>query len=115
MTVGTVIWTSPTGKTYKTLPGSRIFFPAWDTTTAKLAHVSNPGPASPRGIMMPRRRRTRAADGARRLQRERALNAACIAQHTPNAVTERNRTPPPSDIWDIDLTTVACDDDPPPF
>jgi hypothetical protein len=25
---GTVIWTAPTGKTYKTLPGSRIFFPA---------------------------------------------------------------------------------------
>jgi len=24
---GTVIWKSPTGKTYKTRPGSRIFFP----------------------------------------------------------------------------------------
>src|SRR6185312_350657 len=31
---GTVVWTTPTGRTYKTLPGSRIFFPAWDATTA---------------------------------------------------------------------------------
>ena len=27
---GTVVWTAPTGRTYKTLPGSRVFFPAWD-------------------------------------------------------------------------------------
>jgi hypothetical protein len=37
-----VIWKSPTGKTYKSLPCRRIFFPACDTTTApppRLSHV----------------------------------------------------------------------------
>jgi hypothetical protein len=33
-----------TGKTYKTAPGSRIFFPAWKTTTAEL-----PRPATASG------------------------------------------------------------------
>ena len=33
---GTVIWTAPNGRTYTTRPGSRIFFPTWQTTTADL-------------------------------------------------------------------------------
>jgi hypothetical protein len=41
---------------------------------------------SSRGVMMPRRRRTRAADRARRILEERALNDAHVA--------ERNRPPP---------------------
>jgi hypothetical protein len=84
---GTIVWTSPTGHTYTTLPGSRIFFPNWDTTTAKLPppqgslpHIGN------RGLMMPRRRQTRAKDRARRIQEERALNDDLVA--------ERNRPPP---------------------
>ncbi|MGB8795886.1 MAG: HNH endonuclease signature motif containing protein [Mycobacterium sp.] len=85
---GTVIWKSPTGKTYQTAPGSRIFFPAWKTTTAQLPPPL-PTPVakgSGRGVMMPRRRRTRAADRARRILGERALNDAYVA--------ERNRPPP---------------------
>jgi hypothetical protein len=35
---GTLIWTSPSGKKYTTHPGSRIFFPDWDVTTAALPH-----------------------------------------------------------------------------
>ncbi|RDH79032.1 HNH endonuclease [Mycolicibacterium moriokaense] len=31
---GSATWTSPTGKTYVTQPGSRALFPEWDTTTA---------------------------------------------------------------------------------
>jgi hypothetical protein len=58
---GTVIWKSPTGKTY-------------------VAKTSN------RGVMMPRRQRTRAADRTRRILEERALNDAYVA--------ERNRPPP---------------------
>ena len=34
---GTVIWTSPSGKAYTTQPGSRLFFPAWNVTTADLS------------------------------------------------------------------------------
>ena len=72
---GTVIWTSPSGRTYTTKPGSRLFFPMWDTTTADLPP---PPPWRPntehRGLMMPRRRRTRAAEYAARIKAERAHN-----------------------------------------
>jgi hypothetical protein len=72
----TVIWTSPTGKTYTTHPGSRIFFPHWDITTAQLdLPPPNDHPPPPhRGLMMPRRQRTRAADEATRIKAERAHN-----------------------------------------
>ena len=73
---GAVIWTSPTGKTYTTHPGSRIFFPTWNTTTADLppptTDLSLPMTGD-RGLMMPRRKRPRAADDAARIKAERAL------------------------------------------
>jgi hypothetical protein len=87
---GTVHWTAPNGRTYTTRPGSRIFFPAWNVTTAEL-----PAPLTPAndcddcgdpGVMMPKRRRTRAAEIAQRIKCERALNDAHVA--------ERNRPPP---------------------
>jgi hypothetical protein len=81
-----VIWKSPTGRTYQTLPGSRIFFPDWDTTTAPLPRLSPVVQERNRGVMMPKRRHTRAADRARRIHEERALNDAYVA--------ERNRPPP---------------------
>lgn len=71
---GTIVWTAPTGKRYTTQPGSRLFFPDWDVTTAALPRPSTnpPAPAAERGLMMPRRRRTRAADHAARIKAERA-------------------------------------------
>ena len=85
---GTVIWKSPTGKTYKTRPGSRIFFPAWNTTTAELPppRLTPVVPERDRSVMMPRRQHTRTADRTRRILEERALNDAHVA--------ERNRPPP---------------------
>jgi len=85
---GTVIWTAPTGHTYKTLPGSRIFFPAWNTTTAPMPPPRQEQMTTPslKAIMMPRRRRTRSADRAQRIREERAFNDAYVA--------ERNRPPP---------------------
>ena len=72
---GTVIWTAPSGKAYTTQPGSRLFFPTWDVTTAELPSTSKPPPdAEHRGVMMPRRKRTRAADLAAAIQAERDLN-----------------------------------------
>ena len=60
---GTVIWKSPTGKNYKTRPGSRIFFPAWNTTTAELPQQSVPvAQDGNRSVMMPKRQHTRATD-----------------------------------------------------
>ncbi|ORW79466.1 hypothetical protein AWC22_19000 [Mycobacterium riyadhense] len=84
---GTVIWTAPNGRTYTTHPGSRIFFPTWNTTTADLPQTPTPTTTiGDRGVMMPRRQRTRAADLAQRIKCERALNDAHVA--------ERNKPPP---------------------
>ncbi len=72
---GTVIWTSPSGRTYTTKPGSRLFFPNWDTTTADLPPPpKTEAPSASRTLLMPRRRRTRAAEYAARIKAERTEN-----------------------------------------
>ncbi|OHV01771.1 HNH endonuclease signature motif containing protein [Mycobacterium talmoniae] len=85
---GSVVWTSPSGQTYTTYPGSRLLFPRLCTPTGELP---TPPPTQPdtgycRGLAMPLRKRTRAQDRSRRIRAERALNAAHIA--------ERNEPPP---------------------
>jgi hypothetical protein len=56
----TVIWTSPGGHTYTTKPGSQLFYPTWNTTTADIPPPPAPIPtAADRGLKMPRRRQTR--------------------------------------------------------
>ena len=84
---GTVIWTSPTGHKYVTRPGSRLLFPALCVPTGELPVVPTQyrGPGD-RGVMMPKRRRTRAQDRDYRIDAERALNDAHVA--------ERNEPPP---------------------
>ena len=72
---GTLIWTTPTGHTYTTVPGSRLFFPAWGVTTAALPPTAQPPPAECREKRMPTRSRTRAADVAARINAERDRNA----------------------------------------
>ncbi len=72
---GTVVWISPSGRKYLTKPGSRLFFETWDTTTADLPPPSIVVPnTGDRGLMMPRRRRTRAAEYAAWIKAERARN-----------------------------------------
>lgn len=84
---GTIVWTSPTGHTYTTRPGSRLLFPALCLPTGELPSVVRQYRRSGnRGVMMPTRRRTRKQDRARRIDAERALNGACVA--------ERNQPPP---------------------
>ena len=83
----TQTWTSPTGQTYTTEPGSRLLFPSWNIDTGPLPSTPNrPVNAEHRGAMMPVRRRTRAAERQRRIALERAHNDAHIA--------ERNMPPP---------------------
>ncbi len=97
---GTVIWTTPAGKTYTTTPGSRLFFPTWNTTTAELPPMAQPPPGSGRDMQMPKRLRTRAADNAARIRAEREYNAAQRAfDEQPQSAK------PPADYGD----------DPPPF
>ena len=80
---GTIVWTSPTGRTYTTHPGSRILFPGWNTTTAALPGLACP-PADPAhlGFAVPTRCRTREAQRAYRIACERALNDAHVAERT---------------------------------
>jgi hypothetical protein len=72
---GTVIWTSPSGQTFTTHPGSRLLFPTLCRPTAPVTVRANAPSAQPsRGLMMPRRKSTRAQDRATRIQAERARN-----------------------------------------
>lgn len=73
---GTIIWTAPSGHTYRTHPTSKLYFPHWDTATADLPPPANaPPPSAQRALKMPRRRRTRAAEKEARITAERKLNA----------------------------------------
>ncbi|MGZ4583912.1 MAG: DUF222 domain-containing protein [Mycobacterium sp.] len=84
---GTIVWTSPSGQTYTTRPGSRLLFPALCLPTGELPTAATlPVLSAQRGLMMPTRRRTRAQDRAHRIDAERALNDAHVA--------ERNQPPP---------------------
>lgn len=82
---GTVIWTSPSGRTYTTKPGGALFFPRLFAPTQELTLPSSPLHArSPgRGLMMPARRRTRSQERADRIRWERGLNEARAAAHPP--------------------------------
>ncbi|WP_445165819.1 DUF222 domain-containing protein [Mycolicibacterium sp. Dal123E01] len=82
---GAITWTSPTGGTYRTQPGSRLFLPQWNVTTAALPPPKGQPPPTI-GIMMPTRRKTRAAQRAYRIAAERKLN--------DDHVAERNKPPP---------------------
>ena len=96
---GTVIWTSPSGKTYETKPGGAVFFPQLGTPTGELTVATQAcGPVSAqRTAMMPLRRRTRAQDKAYRIALERQHNAARIARRQ------------------LLLSERIARDDPPPF
>ena len=86
---GTVIWTSPTGHTYTTHPGSRLLYPTLCEPTGDLWNGDPPTPAetsSDRGAKMPRRRHTRAHNRTRAITAERHLN--------DDHVIEQTRPPP---------------------
>lgn len=96
---GTVKWTAPTGHTYTTKPGGALFFPTLGTPTGELVlPTSIPPRDANRGLMMPARRRTRAAERATRMAYERAVNEARIAADAARTAAR-----------------IAACNDPPPF
>lgn len=98
---GTIIWTSPSGDTYVTTPGSALLFPTLCAPTAAVTERSIPNdPGGPRTAMMPRRTRTRAQNRAARIDAERRDNR----RDREPRYTYFAALPPPSDV-----------DDPPPF
>ena len=74
---GRIRWTSPAGRTYTTTPGGAIFFPHLATPTEELTNTEPPANPTPgRTLMMPTRRRSRAAERTARIAWERGLNQA---------------------------------------
>jgi len=79
---GTVVWTSPTGHEYRKAPLSRIIVPD------KVIRTPLPAPpprldAPSKGVMMPRRRRTRHQDHAAYIAQQRRLNEQYLAEPPP--------------------------------
>ncbi|WP_369798465.1 DUF222 domain-containing protein [Mycobacterium sp. URHB0044] len=72
---GDVIWTSPSGQTYTTQPGSRLLFPSLSLPTAPVTVTDTPT-AHTAGLTMPRRKTTRAQDRQYRIDDERRRNEA---------------------------------------
>ena len=90
---GTMIWTAPTRQDVQDGPGSRIFFPGWNTATADLPRRDlSAARGIDRGVMMPRRRRTREVDRARRILEERALQRR-LRRRTEQTTTVLRRGP----------------------
>lgn len=102
---GTVIWTSPTGHTYRTLPGSKLLVPQLTvpTGTLPLRRHRDAGCAD-RGAMMPRRKRTRDQDRAHRMDAERRQNQVALQTERRSQVVSFVPAPPGD-----------SDDEPPPF
>jgi hypothetical protein len=75
---GTIIWTSPRGRTYVTEPGSKLLFPSLCTPTAPVTITDEAAEQAQAqhnpGLTMPRRQRTRAQDRAQRIIDDRRLN-----------------------------------------
>ena len=80
---GTIVWTSPGGRTYTTTPGGALFFPQLAVPTGTLTLPSTGAPHPNRGMAMPTRKRTRTQDRAYRVQWERGLNRARYAADPP--------------------------------
>ena len=82
---GTIVFTSPSGRTYTTTPGGALFFPdlATPTETLTVAHADPPPDNPGRTLMMPTRKRTRAAERAARITTARGLNEARWAADPP--------------------------------
>ncbi|WP_204250223.1 HNH endonuclease signature motif containing protein [Mycolicibacterium goodii] len=83
---GTIVWTSPSGREYTTVPASsrRLSITELAKPTGELNLPTTPVPtADPdlRGLKMPKRRRTRAQNLARTIVAERKLNDDLVAEH----------------------------------
>jgi hypothetical protein len=80
---GTVIWRSPSGRTYTSKPLGARFFPQLATPTETLVLPNSPPPSPHRTLAMPLRKRTRTQDRATRVEYERGLNRARYAADPP--------------------------------
>ncbi|WP_237570202.1 HNH endonuclease signature motif containing protein [Mycolicibacterium lacusdiani] len=83
---GTIVWTSPHGRTYVTEPGSKLLFPSLCRPTAAVTITGEARTEAPQhnpGLTMPRRKRTRTQDRAQRIADDRRLNEAEAQTEAP--------------------------------
>jgi hypothetical protein len=84
---GTIIWTSPHGRTYVTEPGCKLLFPSLCAPTAPVTITPEAAEQARAqhnpGLTMPRRQRTRAQDRAQRIADDRRLNEAEAQAESP--------------------------------
>jgi hypothetical protein len=103
---GTVILTSPSGRTYVTTPGSALLFPSLCLSTGGLPALEA-DPAldycGDRNAMMPKRRRTRDQNRAHRIATERRRNHLARTNRQADPRGCSGPAPP------------HAEDDPPPF
>jgi Domain of unknown function (DUF222) len=100
---GTVIWTSPSGHTYVTTPGSALLFPSLCAPTGDLAAPEPTGTQRcvNKTAVMPLRARTRAQNRAHYIETERRMNRQ----------SRRNQSP----TTQVMAQGPLPDKDPPPF
>jgi hypothetical protein len=101
---GTLILTSPAGRTYVTTPGSALLFPSLCRAVGGMPAPDADPPSdycAERSAMMPKRRPTRAQDRARRIATERRHNHQARETREAEQASYAGPAPP--------------DDDPPPF
>jgi hypothetical protein len=81
---GTIVWTSPSGRSYTTVPGGALFFPHLIQPTGELTPtIRQTGSTPGRTLVMPTRQRSRADERAARIRWERGLNEARWAADPP--------------------------------
>jgi len=99
---GTLVWTSPSGQTHVTTPGSAILFPSLCVPIEVLEPAPHRPRCAERTAMMPKRRRTRAQNRAHYIASERRHNRR--AHHTESQGAYFGPAPPDD-----------SDGEPPPF
>jgi hypothetical protein len=103
---GTVILSSPSGRTYVTTPGSALLFPSLCLSIGGIPAPEADPPfdrCGQRTAMMPKRRRTRTQNRADRIATERRQNRNARMSHRADHMSHLGPAPP------------ATDRDPPPF
>lgn len=80
---GTIVWTAPSGRTYTTAPPGALFFPELARPTGPVTMTVHRIDGEARTLMMPTRRRTRAAERAARINWERGINEARMNADPP--------------------------------
>ena len=97
---GTVILTSPAGKTYVTTPGSALLFPSLCASIGVLGAPEHPRPADypgDRTAKMHRRHRTRRQDRAHRISTERPRNYLARTARHAESMSYPGPAPPKTD------------------